>query len=383
MVFWILIAVMTAGVAGFLLAPLMKAHPHIADGREDEAAVYKDQLQEVERDLAQGLIAPAQADYAKAEIGRRLLAVSAARENGGPAGKSPRGAPGKRRISMLFVMLCPPVIGLAGYLMLGNPGVPDQPLAARLANPGNNIQLLIAKAERHLAQNPQDGAGWDLLAPIYFRSARYDDAEQAYRNALRILGETPQRLAGLGETLVAANEGIVTDEARGFFEKAAASDRSNMRARFYVALGLEQAGRKAEALTAFQDIARESSPGAAWTALVAEHIAANGGAPVSSASPEAPGNPTAGDVAAAQGMSVQDRQAMIEGMVASLEAKLKDDPNNIEGWLRLVRSYKVMGRDGQARDALAAGLKAFPAETGEGRRLMALAKELGIEGAVQ
>lgn len=378
MIFWILIAVMTAGVAGFLLAPLMKAHPHTADGHEDEAAVYKDQLQEVERDLAQGLIAPAQAEYAKAEIGRRLLAVSAARDDD----KGQRPASGKHRFSAAFVVLCPPIIGLAGYLMLGNPGVPDQPLAARLANPGNNIQLLIAKAERHLAQNPQDGAGWDLLAPIYFRSARYDDAEQAYRNAMRILGETPQRLSGLGETLVAANQGIVTDEARGFFEKAAAQDRENMRARFYVALGLEQAGRKAEALAAFQDIAKESPPGAAWADLVSQHIAANGGQAAPSA-PNAPGNPTAGDVAAAQGMAPKDRQAMIEGMVASLEAKLKDDPNNIEGWLRLVRSYKVMGRDEQARDALAAGLKAFPADTGEGQRLTALAKELGVEGAVQ
>src|SRR5690606_36995137 len=110
------------------------------------------------------------------------------------------------------------------YLLLGNPGMPDQPLEARLANPGNNIALLVAKAERHLAQNPNDGAGWDLLAPIYFRSMRLGDAEMAYRNAIRILGTNPARLAGLGETLVAANDGIVTEDARLAFEEAAKLD---------------------------------------------------------------------------------------------------------------------------------------------------------------
>ncbi|MFD1746529.1 c-type cytochrome biogenesis protein CcmI [Rhizobium helianthi] len=376
MFFWIVIAVLTAGVAGLLLAPLMKAIPDAPEKGEDEAAVYRDQLQEIDRDLAQGLIGATEADYARAEIGRRLLAVSDGRAAAAAAEKA---AQRKHRLTTAFVVLCPPVIGLAGYLMLGQPGVPDQPLAARLENPGNNIALLIAKAERHLAQNPQDGAGWDLLAPIYFRSNRYDDAEAAYRNAMRILGETPQRLAGLGETLVASNQGIVTEEARAFFEKAAAADRDNMRARFYVALGFEQAGRKAEALSAFEAIAKDSPPGAAWEQLVAQHIAANRPADAPKGTPQL-GNPTGADIAAAEGMSSDDRQAMIAGMVASLEAKLKDDPKNIEGWLRLVRSYKVMGQDEKARQALQTGLTTYPETSDEGRRLVALAREMGLSG---
>lgn len=379
MFFWIVIAVLTAGVAGLLLAPLMKAIPDAQVEGEDEAAIYRDQLQEVDRDLAQGLIGAADADYARAEIGRRLLAVSDKRQ----ATVISKRASGKHRLATVFVILCPPVVGLAGYLLLGNPGIPDQPLAARLENPGNNISLLIAKAERHLAQNPQDGAGWDLLAPIYFRSSRYDDADAAYRNAIRILGETPQRLAGLGETLVASNQGIVTEEARGFFEKAVAADRDNMRARFYVALGFEQAGRKADALSAFQAIAKDSPPGAAWEQLVAQHIAANQPVDAPQATPK-PGNPTGADIAAAEGMSSTDRQAMIAGMVASLEAKLKDDPKNIDGWLRLVRSYKVMGQDAKAQEALQTGLTTYPASTNEGQRLVALAREMGLsEGSLQ
>lgn len=382
MVLWIVLACLTVGVTALLIAPLMKAsHVTVADG-EDEAAVYRDQLREIDRDLGQGLIGAEDAGYARAEIGRRLLAVADAAAKVAPAGR----APARHRLATAFVTLCLPVIGLCLYVTLGSPGLPSQPLEARLANPGNDMALLVAKAERHLAQNPNDGAGWDLLAPIYFRAMRLPDAELAYRNAIRLLGESPQRLAGFGETLVATNQGIVTEDARTAFERAVALDAGNMRARFYVALALEQAGRAAEARSAFEALAKDSPPGAAWVSLVDEHIAKNGGAPMATAEePQAPGNPTAQDVAAAKDMSPADRSQMIKGMIDSLAAKLKDDPNNIEGWLRLVRSYQVMGDATKAGEALQAGLKTFPADGEPGRRLLALAHEIGIpvEGATQ
>jgi cytochrome c-type biogenesis protein CcmH len=382
MVLWIVLACFTAGVAALLIAPLMKASQTTTADRDDEAAVYRDQLREIDRDLSQGLIRAGEADYARAEIGRRLLSVADAVAKA-PAAAKP---PAKHRAAVAFVTLCLPVVGLCLYVTLGSPGLPAQPLEARLANPGNNMALLVAKAERHLAQNPGDGAGWDLLAPIYFRSMRLPDADQAYRNAIRILGESPQRLAGLGETIVAANEGIVTEEARAAFERAVVLDASNMRARFYVALSLEQAGRAADARSAFEALAKDSPPGAAWAALVNEHIAKNGGAPLaSSPTPQAPGNPGAGDVAAAKDMTPADRQQMIQGMVDSLAERLKTEPDNIEGWLRLVRSYTVMGDPQKAGAALQAGLKTFPAEGEPGRRLLALARELNIpvEGVAQ
>ncbi|WP_137132767.1 c-type cytochrome biogenesis protein CcmI [Rhizobium sp. FY34] len=382
MVLWIVLACFTAGVTALLIAPLMKAsHLTVADG-EDEAAVYRDQLREIDRDLGQGLIGAEDAGYARAEIGRRLLAVADAAAKVAPAGR----APARHRLATAFVILCLPVTGLCLYVTLGSPGLPSQPLEARLANPGNDMALLVAKAERHLAQNPNDGAGWDLLAPIYFRTMRLPDADQAYRNAIRLLGESPQRLAGFGETLVATNDGIVTEEARVAFERAVALDAGNMRARFYVALALEQAGRAAEARGAFEALARDSPPGAAWASLVNEHIAKNGGAPLATAAaPQMLGNPSAEDVAAAKDMSPADRSQMIKGMIDSLAAKLKDDPNNIEGWLRLVRSYQVMGDATKASEALQAGLKTFPADGEPGRRLLALAREIGIpvEGATQ
>jgi cytochrome c-type biogenesis protein CcmH len=356
------------------MAPLMKASPVARTDREDEAAVYRDQLREVDRDLVQGLIGAPEADYARAEIGRRLLSVTQSR----PA--VPNQSARSHRLSTSLILVGLPAIGLCLYILLGSPGLPAQPLEARLANPGTNLSLLIAKAERHLAQNPQDGAGWDLLAPIYFRSMRLADSELAYRNAIRILGETPARLAGLGETLVAANDGIVVEDARHAFERAAALDTPNFRTRFYLALSLEQAGKAAEAREAFESIARDTPPGASWASLVAEHIAKNGGRP---AAATVPGNPDADAVAAARDLAPADRQQMIRSMVDSLAAKLQDDPNSIEGWLRLVRSYKVLGETAKAGQALQSGLRTFPADSEAGRRLLALAREIDVkpEGA--
>lgn len=397
MILWIALAVLTAAVAAVLLAPLMKARDPVAAGAADEAAVYRDQLREIGRDRELGLIGAQEADYARAEIGRRLLAVSAdsgpaasasaaasaAAMPDGSAGEAPAAASQSRRHPRAFaaIVVVLPAVGLCLYLMLGQPGLPDQPLAARLENPGSNMALLVAKAERHLAQNPEDGAGWDLLAPIYFRSMRLGDAEMAYRRAIALLGETPERLAGLGETLVAGRDGVVIDEAQSLFEKAASLDPGNMRARFYVALALEQSGRKPEALAAFRSIAADSPPGAAWADLVEEHILSNGGtAPSSGGTGEKPlAGPDAEALANASALSPADRRQMIDGMVASLAARLKDEPANIDGWLQLVRSYAVLGRKAEAQAALERGLKTFGADGPERARLTELAREMRID----
>ena len=376
MLFWIIVAILTAAVAAVLLYPLLRGARAGADDRAGEAAVYRDQLSELDRDRQQGLITADEADYAKAEIARRLLAVAAA---GGADAATPSGR--RRRFAEIFVLLCLPVIGLGLYLETGSPELPAQPLQARLDNPGDDIGILIVKAEQHLAKNPDDGAGWDLLAPIYFRSQRLSDAETAYRNAIRLRGANGERLNGLGETLVAAADGVVTADARAAFEEALKLDPQDFRARFYVALAMEQAGQKADAKTAFEAIVRDSPPQAPWLELVRQHVAANGGGPV--ATP--PGNPSAEDVAAAEDMTGGDRQQMIEGMVASLAEKLRGEPRNIEGWLRLVRSYAVLNQPKKAGGALKDALAVFPADSAEGRQLLALGAELGVkaQGAVQ
>jgi cytochrome c-type biogenesis protein CcmH len=401
MLFWIISALLTVIVAVILLSPLMRASARATRYDEGEAAVYRDQLRELERDKAEGLISAEDADYARAEIGRRLLAIAgrdlAARDGeAGEAELAGTHAPARRRylLSQAFILLCLPMIGLAGYLEIGSPGTPDAPLEARIADPGDDVDLLVAKVERHLATSPEDGNGWNVLAPVYFRIGRYDDAELAYRNAIRILGPDAERMNGLGETLVVRNDGIVTDDAQMAFQAALKLQPNNPRADFYLALALEQSGRRVEALAAFQDIAKASPPTAPWMPLVNRHIAANSaGVPLanapaqsaaapeaaSAADPAAPGNPSAEDIANAQAMSEGDRGEMIRGMVASLDARLKDDPNNFEGWMRLVRSYAMLKDKERAEAALKDGLKTFPAAGAEGQQLIAMAKELGLD----
>ena len=392
MLFWILVAALTAALAVILLYPLLRGAKAADNIRAGEAAVYRDQLRELDRDLNGGLITPEEADYARAEIGRRLIAVSA--DEPAETLKPAR----HHRFTEAFVLLLLPVLGLCLYLTTGRPDLPSQPLEARLENPGNDVAVLITKAERHLAEKPDDGKGWDVLAPIYFRTMRVNDAQVAYRNAIRLLGPSPVRLDGLAETLMAVSDGVVTEEARKVLEQSLTLEPDNPRARFYIALSMEQAGRPDEARQAFEALAKQSPADAPWLPLVNQHIAMNGGAPAGAgsvapganpaapgANPAAPGNPTQQDVAAAETMNAGDRQQMIRGMVESLDAKLSEDPNNFEGWMRLVRSYAVLNDKDRAADALKRGLAAFPPPGEQGRQLLALARELGIatEGATQ
>ncbi|UHS56040.1 c-type cytochrome biogenesis protein CcmI [Agrobacterium vaccinii] len=372
--FWIIIALLTAAVALVLTYPLMRSKGIADTAREGEVAVYRDQLAELQRERASGLIGETEAEYARAEIGRRLLAA-ASEKTGEVSAMSPR----KHNALASIVTVLLPLMGLCLYLYMGSPNTPDMPLAARLEKPGNDMNLMIAKAERHLAQNPDDGAGWDVLAPIYFKTMRLGDAEMAYRNAIRLQGENAPRLTGLAETLIATNDGVVVEDARSALEDAEKMAPGNPRVRFYLALSLEQAGKTDEARDAFAALLKESPEGAPWIPLVQAHLQNTGGADIAAApKPQAPGGPSAEDVAAASNMSSEDRQAMVAGMVESLDARLKENPDNFEGWMRLVRSYAMLKNDEKARQALADGLKAFPAAGEQGKQLLALAQQLGV-----
>ncbi|WP_026618656.1 cytochrome c-type biogenesis protein CcmH [Ensifer sp. WSM1721] len=377
MLFWILVAILTAAVAAVLILPLMRAAAPLPSRHSHDVEVYRDQLDELNRDREAGLIGSEEAELAKAEIARRLLSASAADTT---AAEEPPKRLLSNRLAQAFILLCLPAVGLLLYLTTGSPGVPAQPLAARLANPGDDISILIAKAENHLAVNPDDGAGWDLLAPIYMRNGRVDDAVAAYDRAIRLLGPTAARLGGYAEALVVQSGGLVTVEAQSALQKALALDANDPRSEFYLALGLRQEGKNAEALAAFRKLAGSSPADAPWLPLVNQHIAELGAAePNTAAAP--PANPTSEDIAAAEELDAGDRQAMIRGMVDGLASRLKEDPDNFEGWMRLIRSYVVLDQRDKARDALREGLNAFPANGEQGKQLLALGRELGIDAS--
>ncbi len=382
MLFWILVAILTAAVAVVLLLPLLRANARAEAPRSHDVEVYRDQLDELTRDEKAGLISGDDAEFARAEVARRLLAASDAVKTSETRTSSRR----VNRLAQLCIIVFLPALGLCLYLTTGRPDVPDAPLSARLANPGDDPNILIAQAEQKLAKNPEDGAGWDLLAPIYYRTGRIEDAAVAFDRAIRLLGPTPTRLGGYAESLIALSGGLITTDAQTALQKLLVLQPNDPRAEFYLALALKQDGKKDEALAAFNTLVAQSPKDAPWLPLVNEHIAGlkDGAATPDTgrqAAESAPGNPTSDDIAAAETMSAGDRRTMIQGMVDSLSGKLKEDPANFEGWMRLVRSYSVLDQKDKAADALKQGLAAFPASGAEGKQLLALAAELGLKPA--
>src|SRR5215470_8108232 len=201
MMFWLALALMTAAAVFTVLWPLGRAAPLPESG--GDVAVYKDQLAEIERDRAAGRIADREAEAARLEVSRRLLA--AADQAGASAEQAPAKAPWRRRAAAVAALTVLPFGALGLYLLLGSPDLPGAPLQARLGLPPEHrsIASLVAQVEAHLARNPEDGRGWEVLAPVYMRLGRFEEAVKARRSALRLLGPSAVREADLGEALVA------------------------------------------------------------------------------------------------------------------------------------------------------------------------------------
>lgn len=368
MVFWLAAASLTIIAALAVLWPWLRAPVRSTERGRADLSVYRDQLAELEREVARGAIPASEAESARAEIGRRVLKAAAA--DASPAAR--KGAP---RIVHMAAVLAVPFIGWGAYASLGSPGLPSQPLAERLSgDPSrNSVEELIARAEAHLAANPNDIAGWDVVAPIYVRVGRYDAAVGAYETAIRLAGSTDVREAGLGEAIMARDDGAVGPQALEAFNRALSLNPKMAKALFFVALAEAQAGRIDSARSGFQQIVDSTDPASPWVGA-SRNVLAELSAPA--AMPDR--GPSDADVAASAGMSSQDRTAMIESMVAQLDARLAENPSDAEGWKKLVRSYLVLGKPDEARSALARAAKGLDAD--RLAELKAFARDAGLTG---
>jgi cytochrome c-type biogenesis protein CcmH len=377
MMLWFLFALMTAAAIFAVLWPLRRA-PRVARHAGD-VAVYRDQIEEISRDRAAGLIGGAEAEAARVEVSRRLIAAADASEAQSAAAPA-TGMTFRRRAAAVAALVALPSLGAALYLALGSPNLPGQPLADRAAAPPQNRSLenLVAQVEAHLEKNPEDGRGWEVIAPVYMRYGRFEDAVKARRNALRLNGASAEREADLGDALMAVANGIVTDEAKSAFERAIARDAKNLKARFFLGVAAQQDGAGAKAAVIWREMMQDAAD-SPWAGMAREGLASIEGAPPAPpAAPAAPG-PSAEDVAASEKMNPEDRTAMIRSMVERLAERLKRDGSDVEGWLRLVRAYTVMGDRDRALSAAADARRALGHDADKLRRLDELVKELKLD----
>ena len=280
-------------------------------------------------------------------------------------------------------MVAIPAFSVGGYLMIGRPDLPDAPLAQRLAGAeGQSIEALVSRVEAHLAKNPEDARGWEVIAPVYMRLGRMDDAAKAWTTAIRIAGPSERRNIGLGEALVAAGDGAIGPEAQAAFRGALAAEPKAVLPRMYLAAALSQEGKKDEAVAAWKALVASGTDADPWMNVAREELAkaeavAAGKAVTPLATPEAatPLGPTAAEVQAAGQMSSADRSKMIGDMVARLDERLKSSGGTIEEWERLIRAYRVMGRTAEADDAIARARTALAADPAATARLDALAAQ--------
>ncbi len=390
MILWIAYAVIVAAVIAVLVRPMLSDKEDAATAEEADLAVYRDQLAEIDAERDRGQIDEAEAESARSELARRLIRRSEQADSDRAAVTSSASGRLFSAAGMAYATAVGiPLISLVIYLSLGSPSMPGMPQSARLQSSAKDatINELVAKVEAQLRETPEDGRGWDAISPVYLRLQRFDDAARAYAQAIRLQGESTRRLRGFAEATVMANNGIIVEPAREAYARLLELEPKNYEARFWLAMADEQEGKLEEAENGYRAVLADAPEEAPWKHVVDARLkqlaSLRGGTaraqpakPAVSPSP-APG-PTREDVAAAETLSTEQRQEFINSMVERLASKLEADPDDFEGWLRLVRAYAVLGRKDDAHRALAEARKSIEKDDDKQARLDALADELGL-----
>ncbi len=354
MILWLLGGGLTLLVLALLLSPLLKPRAPAARRLDYDLEVYKDQLAELERDAARGLIRPAEASAARLEIQRRILAAGS--DTAAPA---PRLRPAQGLIFAIVLGL--PFLGGALYLGLGRPDLPSQS-ATRDAPPADPaVAQKLAALEAKARENPTSLDDRLALADFHFEKRRFHSAAESYRIALALANGRAD-IAGLyGEALTRAAGGLVTETARRAFLQALKSEPKDPRANFFLGMADAQAGKARAALERWLRLEADSPAGASWLPSLREEMqrvareaeldlaALRRELKLASSAPER--GPNARDIEDAEKLSPEQRMEMIRGMIANLETKLKDNPKDLDGWKRLGRARMVLNEFAKAAEA--------------------------------
>ncbi|MBR9651714.1 c-type cytochrome biogenesis protein CcmI [Thalassovita aquimarina] len=379
MLFWIITAAIALVVSGILALALLRGRPGDEPPAAYDLRVYRDQLKEVDRDLARGVIGAEDAERTRAEISRRILAADAQLQKGGDTGGQPQG--------LGRVLAAAAVLGLIGgslllYRQLGVPGYGDLGLNSRIemAEETRNSRPSQAEAEttmparspaneptaeflklmeqlREAVQNrPDDLQGHKLLARNEAVVGNFKAAYEAQARVISILGEEAEAsdYADLADLMILGVGGYVSPEAEAALRQALQRDPRNGVARYYMGLMFAQVGRPDAAFRIWNQLLREGPANAPWIPPIRGQItelAQLAGVKFTMPSTGAPlKGPSAADMAAAGDMSAEDRQDMIRNMVAGLAERLGTEGGSPEEWSRLIGAYGVLGEVNKARE---------------------------------
>lgn len=415
MALWLILSIMTSVAAVWMVVPLTRRAGLPRDEAAGDIAVYRDQLQEVGRDLQDGRIGAEQAETARIEIRRRILAA------GGPhsAAETPGQQPGLSGRERSFVIVsAAAVVALGSAVLYAAIGNPDLASASRAAEtswmagalrasgvfapqrpppegfvdraPDDDgepqaglptVEEMTRRLAARLARNPNDDDGWRTLGWSYLNIGRFSDAAEAYAKAIELAPDNIELRGARIEALVGAANGIVTSESKVAISDVLKRAPKDVRARYFAGLSSEQEGDKAAALARWTELLNEGSAGL-WASDLRRKVSVLkrdmgiDGPPRSSwAINKGPGPE---DVQSAEATLPADRSAMIRDMVDGLANRLEGAPRDADGWIKLIRSRTVLGQSELASQALARGLTVFAADAPERDRIAAAARELGV-----
>ena len=408
MILWIILTAITAVAAAVLTIPLVRRQEARADARTATLGVLRDQLADVDIQLAAGTIPPADAEGLRIEIKRRMLAA-------GHIADDAERPLGSRALAGVAIGLAGLVALAAGgiYASMGQPGLigtaapvaAPAPAADGAPPQAAEIAKLVGVLETKVAADAKNPEGWRLLGWAYFQTERFADAATAYGKAVALRPDGVGYQSAYGEALTLAADGNVSPAARGAFEKAVARDGNDARARYFVGVAKQQSGDASGAVEDWLALLANSTGDAPWVPQVRSMISAagrdagidvaarlaaitpltRGGASVTP--PPMPGlagvaagaartpRPSADQVA---GAPPADQQAMIAAMVDGLAKRLAANPKDEAGWVRLMRSRQVLGDMGAASAAKADALRAFGDDPAATARIKAAATEMGL-----
>jgi cytochrome c-type biogenesis protein CcmH len=393
---WLLITLLMAVAIAAACWPFLRRN-RIADGAS--ADIYASQLNEIAREESLGLTSTDDARMARTEIQRRLIATESASSIREDADMTLTD-----RTTFIAVAASMAIGSAILYGMIGSPnGAATHPPimtasggSTQMADAGAGggqisvapVDEMISSLEARLVNEPGDVEGWRMLGWSKFRTDDFAGAAAAYAKAVAIAPNDAETQSAYGESLSRAAGGLVTDDAAAALRAAYTADPTDARARFLLGLKKQQDGKPAEALNDWLTMLNGAEPAAPWFDEVRGRVvelSLSSGLDVSARLPaarvaaaplaERPAGPTTAQVSDAEAMSPEARQAMIDGMVSRLDARLRANPADLDGWLRLIRARRVLGQEDQALAALAKGRAVFAADPAAQQQLAAVMVE--------